>query len=84
MLMLPKFTKTEDGRYINLNMIECFCVEKNERDRIFVVKAITDCYTYILRHFSYGYNLEDDTEKVAEMKANLWLQRFMGDSDNAD
>lgn len=82
MLMLPKFIKTEDGRYVNLNMIECFYVEKNERDRIFAVKAITDCYTYILRHFSYGFN--DDVEKTAEMKANLWLQRFMGDNDNVD
>lgn len=80
MLMLPKFIKTEDGRYVNLNMIECFYVEKCDRDRIFAVKAITDCYTYILRHFS----LEDDTEKTAEMKANLWLQRFMGDNDNVD
>ena len=80
MLMLPKFIKTEDGRYVNLNMIECFCVEKCDRDHIFAVKAITDCYTYTLRHFS----LEDDTEKTAEMKANLWLQRFMGDNDNVD
>lgn len=80
MLMLPKFIKTEDGRYVNLNMIECFYVEKCDRDRSFTVKAITDCYTYILRHFS----LEDDTEKTAEMKANLWLQRFMEENDNAN
>lgn len=84
MFMLPKFMKTEDGRYVNLNMIECFCVEKNERDRIFAVKAITDCYTYILAHFSYGFNLEDDTEKTAEKKANLWLQKFMGENCNAN
>lgn len=84
MLMLPKFIKTEDGRYINLNMIESFYVAQNEHERIFEVKAITDCFTYVLIHFSYGFNLEDDTEKVAETKANLWLQRFMGDNDNAN
>lgn len=84
MLMLPKFIKTENGCYVNLNMIECFCVEKNDHDRIFTVKAITDCFTYILAHFSYGFNLEDDTEEVAEMKANLWLHKFMGDNDNAN
>ena len=80
MLMLPKFIKAEDGRYVNLNMIECFFVEKNNRDHIFAIKTITDCFTYILRQFSYGFNLEDDTEKAAEMKANLWLQKFMGDN----
>lgn len=82
MLMLPKFIKTEDGRYINLNMIESFYVAQNEHERIFEVKAITDCFTYVLRHFAYDFN--DDTEKTAEMKANLWLQKFMEENDNVN
>lgn len=81
------FIRTEDHQYVNINMIECFCIEDNERKSCWQIKAITDCYTYIIAHVTYIDNDVHHSKEVAYLKAWHQLEEYMNnlkENNNAD